>query len=114
MKDCLFCKMVSGEIPVEAVYETERVLVIRDINPQAKTHLLLMPKQHLSGLNEMNLAQDGLLTELLLSPARIAREVGLDQSGYRLVSNCGKDARQSVPHLHFHILGGEVLNDKMA
>lgn len=114
MKDCLFCKMVSGEIPVNAFYEDDQVLVIRDINPQAKTHLLLMPKRHLESLNSLDKADEGLLSSLLRAPSVIAKLAGISESGYRLVSNCGKDARQSVQHLHFHILGGQTLNDKMS
>ena len=114
MNDCLFCKMVNGEIPVNAFYEDEQVLAIHDINPQAESHLLLMPKQHLESLNDLDKAGDDLLAALLRAASLIAKKAGIDKSGYRLVSNCGKDARQSVPHLHFHILGGQTLNDKMS
>ncbi len=114
MNDCLFCRMAAGDIPVDAVYETDNVLVIRDINPQAETHLLLMPKKHVESLNDLEKAEESLLAELLRSPALIAQKAGIAQSGYRLVSNCGHDARQSVKHLHFHILGGQLLSDKMS
>lgn len=114
MSECLFCKMVKGEIPVNAFYEDEQVLVIHDINPQAKTHLLLMPKVHLESLNDLDKAGDGLLAALLRAASVVAKKAGISESGYRLVSNCGKDARQSVHHLHFHVLGGQTLNDQMS
>lgn len=113
MSDCLFCRIASGDIPAETIYENEQVLAFRDINPQAKAHALIIPKKHLDSLNDLNQTEDGLLAGLLRAAQDVAKALGIDQSGYRLVSNCGADARQSVHHLHFHVLGGETLSDRM-
>lgn len=113
MGDCLFCRIVNGEIPCETVYENEHVLAFRDINPQADRHVLLLPKQHLDSLNDLGQAEDSLLAALLRAAREVAEKEGIAQTGYRLVSNCGPDARQSVRHLHFHVLGGRQLSEKM-
>lgn len=113
MSDCLFCRIIKGDIPCETVYENERVLAFRDINPQTASHVLLLPKQHLDSLNDLQQAEDSLLAALLHAASAVAEKEGIAQSGYRLVSNCGPDARQSVQHLHFHILGGSQLSDRM-
>lgn len=113
MSDCLFCRIASGEIPATTVYESNRVLAFMDINPQSKKHALIIPKQHFDGLNDLKQASDEVLSELLKAAHIVAGELGIAQSGYRLVSNCGKDGRQSVPHLHFHVLGGQELSERM-
>ena len=89
------------------------VLAFHDINPQSKAHVLLIPKKHAQGLNDLNALDDGTLSALLRAAKEVARLLGIQDSGYRLVSNCGEDGRQSVQHLHFHILGGERLSDRM-
>lgn len=112
MEDCLFCKIVEGQIPSTKVYEDEWVYCFEDINPQARVHVLVVPRAHLRD------AADDLPLELLGRMARAAEEVarikGITQSGYRLVMNTGADARQSVAHLHMHVLGGEQLSERMA
>lgn len=113
MNDCLFCRIISGDIPAETIYENEQVLAFRDISPQAKAHALIIPKQHLDSLIDLGQAEDSLLAGLLRAAQEVAKVLGIDQSGYRLVSNCGADARQSVHHLHFHVLGGETLSERM-
>ena len=113
MSDCLFCRIASGEIPATTVYESSQVLAFMDINPQAKQHALIIPKQHFDGLNDLKNASDEVLAELLKAAHIVAGKLGVAQTGYRLVSNCGKDARQSVPHLHFHVLGGQELSERM-
>ena len=113
MSDCLFCKIARGEIPSDKVYEDDDILVFRDIHPQAACHMLIIPKAHVSGLNGLEFAGDALLASLLRAAGTAAKKAGIDESGYRLVSNCGKDACQSVQHLHFHVLGGEQLSERM-
>ena len=113
MTDCLFCSIARGEIPCDKVFEDEHLLAFRDIHPQAQVHILIIPKEHITGLNGLDSAQDTLLASLMRAAKTIAEAEGIRASGYRLVSNCGPDACQSVPHLHFHILGGQQLSARM-
>ena len=114
MENCLFCKIASGDIPSTKVYEDEKVFAFRDINPQAPTHILVIPKTHIASVNELNAENVGLAEACLLAIPKIAAQEGLMPGGYRVVSNCGPDAGQTVPHLHFHILAGQRLGDQMA
>ena len=109
MADCLFCKIASGEIPSKKVYEDENVFAFHDINPNAPVHVLVIPKKHIASMNEVNPDTIGTVSEVLLAIPKVAAMVGLTENGYRVISNCGKDAGQTVPHLHFHILGGKSL-----
>ena len=111
--DCLFCKIIAGEIPSTKVYEDDQVLAFRDINPQAPTHVLVIPKVHISGCTGVTAENSGVVAHIFEVIPQIARAEGLT-NGYRVVSNCGPDAGQTVPHLHFHILGGRELNLDMA
>ena len=113
MEDCLFCKIAGGEIPVAVVYEEESILAFRDINPQAARHVLIIPRQHISGLNSLGQVSDALLASLLRAAKAVAQAEGIEHSGYRLICNCGKDAKQSVSHLHLHVLGGQELSEKI-
>lgn len=114
MQDCIFCKIARGEIPSDKVYEDETVLAFHDITPQAKRHVLVIPKEHFANFDEAERGMDdGTFAHLFRVAARVARELGLHQSGYRLASNCGAHACQTVPHLHLHILGGDQLNGRM-
>ena len=113
MSDCLFCKIIAGEIPSTKVYENESVYAFRDINPQAPTHILVVPKEHIASVAEIDADNSALAAKCLEAVAEIARQEGLT-GGYRVVSNCGDDAGQTVHHLHFHILGGKPLNGQMA
>ena len=113
MSDCLFCKIIAGEIPSAKVYEDEYVFAFRDINPQAPTHILVVPKAHIESVASLNESNADAAARCLVAAADIARSEGLT-GGYRVVSNCGDDAGQTVHHLHFHILGGERLGDQMA
>ncbi len=113
MSDCIFCKIIAGEIPSKKVYEDESVFAFHDIAPQAKTHILVIPKEHIASVAEINENNSAVLSHIFEVIAKIAREEGLN-GGYRVVSNCGENAGQTVPHLHFHILGGEMLDMKMA
>ncbi len=104
---CLFCRIVAGEIPATEVYRTPTLVAIRDIGPQAPTHVLVIPRRHIESLND---AEDGaLLGELLLAGRHVARMEHVDGRGYRLVINTSADAGQSVPHLHVHVLGGRIM-----
>ena len=112
MEDCIFCKIIAGEIPSNKVYEDERVLVFHDINPMAPVHLLVIPKQHICGANEINENNSGIVSHIFEVARKVAEEFHLD-NGYRIVTNVGNDAGQTVHHLHFHILGGKKLNVEM-
>ena len=113
MADCLFCKIIAGEIPSTKVYEDELVLAFRDIAPQAPTHILVIPKEHIASVAEINETNSAVISHIFEVIAKIAKDEGLD-GGYRVVSNCGDDAGQTVHHLHYHILGGKKLNVEMA
>ncbi|MBI3545742.1 MAG: histidine triad nucleotide-binding protein [Gammaproteobacteria bacterium] len=107
--ECLFCKMIAGEIKPQTVYEDEEILAFKDINPQAPVHLLIIPKKHVATLNDINPADAELTGKLVLTAARIAQQTGIAESGYRTVMNCNADAGQSVFHIHLHLLGGRSL-----
>ncbi len=109
MNECLFCKMISGAIPCDKVYENEYVLAFRDIDPKAPTHILIIPKKHIKTLNEINKNDQDVLGELLLTAKKIAKDEGIDTSGYRTVFNCNSDGGQTVFHIHMHLLGGRQM-----
>lgn len=111
--DCLFCKIIAGDIPSAKVFENEDMIIIKDINPQAKKHFLILPKKHFANIGELAQNDPALLGRCLATFATLTEELGL-QNGYRLVTNKGEDGCQSVNHIHIHILGGEKLSDKMA
>ena len=110
---CIFCKIVAGEIPSTKVYEDEEILAFRDINPMAPTHILVIPKTHIPSVDGITAENSALVAHIFEVIPQIARAEGLE-NGYRVVSNCGPDAGQTVPHLHFHILGGKALSIDMA
>lgn len=110
---CIFCKIANGEIPSTKVYEDDDMVIIKDINPQASIHLLLIPKEHYANIVEMTDEQSIILAKCLKKLSNMVDELGL-KDGFRLVSNKGANACQSVEHLHIHILGGEKLSEKMA
>ena len=107
--DCIFCKIVAGEIPAARVYEDERAVAFRDINPQAPTHALVIPRTHIASLDAAEEAHEALLGHLLRVAARVAREAGHAEGGFRTVINTGADAGQTVFHVHVHVLGGRRL-----
>ena len=110
---CLFCKIIAGEIPSTKVYEDETVYAFRDINPQAPTHVLVVPKVHIEDCNGITAENSEVVAHIFQVIPQIAKAEGL-ANGYRVVSNCGADAGQTVQHLHFHILGGKALSLEMA
>ncbi len=113
MENCLFCKIIAGEIPSAKVYEDAHILAFRDIAPMAPTHILVIPKAHIASVDGVNAENSDVVAHIFETIPHIAAAEGLT-GGYRVVSNCGSDAGQTVPHLHFHILGGKVLNTQMA
>ncbi len=106
MSDCIFCKIGRKEIPSRIVYEDRQVVAFEDVNPQAPTHTLIIPKEHFATLNDISQEEEALLGHLMLVATRIAKEKGLEVEGYRLVANCMEGAGQSVFHIHLHLLGG--------
>ena len=104
--DCLFCKIASGDIPSTKVYEDDMVLAFRDIAPQAPVHVLVIPKKELRSLDDVEPEDAPLIGHIFAVIRRLARELGIAEGGYRVVSNCGQNAMQTVPHLHFHLIGG--------
>ncbi|MCL2036470.1 MAG: histidine triad nucleotide-binding protein [Oscillospiraceae bacterium] len=110
MKDCLFCKIVRGEIPSEKLYEDDEVLAFRDINPAAPVHILVIPKEHIDGADTLTSSHEGLIAKLILTVQRLAEEQKLVQ-GWRIVTNIREHGGQTVRHLHFHLLGGGQLGD---
>ncbi|MBR2571962.1 MAG: histidine triad nucleotide-binding protein [Clostridia bacterium] len=113
MENCIFCKIAAGEIPAAVVYEDEDALAFKDVNPQAPVHVLLVPKKHVRDVLDCAENAPELLGKLSVLTAKVARDQGLSENGFRLVSNCGEDARQSVKHFHIHILGGKTMADGM-
>jgi histidine triad (HIT) family protein len=109
MDDCLFCRIARGEIPADVVFSDEHVVCFRDISPKAPTHLLLIPREHIASAAELTEDHGPLLGRLFAAAARVAREAGVVERGFRLVTNAGPGAGQSVDHLHFHLLGGRSL-----
>lgn len=109
-QDCLFCKVVAGDIPAEIVYESESALAFRDINPQAPTHVLVIPRKHISTINDIDEADRELVGDLYMAAKAIAVDEGIAESGYRAVMNCNEGAGQSVFHIHLHVLGGRGLS----
>lgn len=108
--DCLFCKMATGQIKPDVVYEDDQVLAFRDIAPQAPVHVLLIPKRHIVSLDDLGDDDAALAGHLLLTARRLARELGIAGDGFRLVNNCNRNGGQTVYHLHFHLLGGRRMS----
>ncbi|MBR2698663.1 MAG: histidine triad nucleotide-binding protein [Clostridia bacterium] len=111
MDNCIFCKIIAGEIPSNRVYEDDHVYAFRDINPQAPVHVLIVPKKHFANILECDAETAAALTDAIRA---VAKQEGVDESGFRVISNCGPDGAQSVNHLHVHLLGGVKLAERMA
>lgn len=110
MTDCLFCKVVSGDMPVDIVYEDNHVMAFRDISPQAPTHVLVIPKGHISTVNDLNTDNADVVGKMFLAAKKVAEIEGISDVGYRGVMNCNEDAGQTVFHIHLHVLGGRRMN----
>lgn len=109
MSDCLFCKLIAGQIPATIVYQNDHVVAFKDITPQAPTHVLVVPRRHIPSLNDLAAEDDALIGEIVRSAAAIAKDNGHGAGGYRAVFNCNADAGQTVFHLHLHLLGGRKM-----
>ncbi|NHM27318.1 histidine triad nucleotide-binding protein [Desulfofundulus sp. TPOSR] len=109
MQDCIFCKIVKKEIPAEIVYEDEHVMAFKDIHPAAPVHLLLIPKKHIPTFFDLTDEDVSIIGRVQLAAARVARQLNLEEKGFRLVSNCKEDAGQLIFHIHYHLLGGRAL-----
>jgi histidine triad (HIT) family protein len=109
MNDCLFCKIIAGEIPSTKVYEDDKVFAFRDINPQAPVHVLIVPKKHLDSANQICEENLGDVAACFAAVPKIAAAEGLSEAGYRVINNCGEAAGQTVMHMHFHLIGGQDL-----
>lgn len=108
--DCLFCRIIAGEVPADVIHQDDASIAFRDINPQAPTHILVIPREHIESLDEATQRDEAALGHLLRVAARVANQEGLSESGYRTVVNTGAGAGQSVFHLHLHVLGGRQMN----
>ena len=107
--DCIFCKIIAGEIPSTKVYEDDSVFAFRDINPMAPSHVIVVPKEHICCANKINEDNVALIGKIFTAIPKIAEQEGIAESGYRVINNCGDDAGQTVKHIHFHVLGGRKL-----
>ena len=110
MQNCLFCKIVSGDIPADKVFENNNIYAFRDIDPKAPTHILIIPKEHISTTNDLDESHKMLVGEIMLTAKEIAGQEGIADSGYRTVFNCNQDGGQAVYHIHLHLLGGRHMN----
>ena len=113
MEDCIFCKIVNGEIPSKKVYEDEDILAFHDIDPAAPIHILVIPKKHIATLSDLKTEDEALVGKIFTTINKIAEKEGFKENGFRVIANCGKDGGQEVMHIHFHILGGKVLGNKI-
>jgi len=113
MRDCIFCKIVNKQIPADIVYEDDVVLAFNDIHPVAPVHILLVPKAHIASLNDIEESNIKIIGNIHLAIKRIAKLAGVSDTGYKVISNCGKDAGQTVFHLHYHIVGGKNFGDAL-
>lgn len=113
MQDCIFCKIIKGEIPSNKVYEDDEILAFHDINPAAPIHILVIPKKHISMLTDLRKEDEALVGKIYTTINKIAEKEGFKEQGYRVIANCGKDSGQEVMHIHFHILAGKKLGDKI-
>ena len=109
MEDCIFCKIINGDIPSKKVYEDDKVYAFYDIEPAAPVHVLVVPKEHIANVNEINENNADIIAHIFTVINKLVKELGISETGYRIINNCGKDGGQTVHHLHFHILGGKVL-----
>lgn len=111
--DCIFCKIIAGDIPSSKVYEDDMIYAFNDINPQAPVHVLIIPKMHIDSANDVNAENSAVVAHIFEKVSEIAALVGVKEDGYRLINNCGHNGGQTVKHLHFHLLGGKDLGEKL-
>ena len=108
-KDCIFCKIVNKEIDADKVYEDSNILAFKDLNPVAPVHILFIPKKHVCCVSNINKDNSGIVSDVFYAISKVAKDLGLDHKGYRIINNCGEDGGQTVMHLHFHLIGGKRL-----
>lgn len=112
MDDCIFCKIISKKIGSDIIYEDDKTIAFRDVNPQAPVHFLVVPKQHLKSASEINEENSSLVSDCFVLIAKLADQEGLSE-GYRVINNCGKNGGQTVPHIHFHVLAGKPMGERI-
>ena len=113
MEDCIFCKIIAGQIPGDFVYRDDTVVAFKDINPVTKIHLLIVPREHIAYLTDITEKNSALIVRMVMAANKIAQQMGVDKTGFRVVINCGEQGGQMVKHLHMHLLAGGRLSDKM-
>lgn len=113
MEDCIFCKIIKGEIPSEKVYEDDEIMAFKDINPVAPIHILVVPKKHIESLLEVKEEDAEIISKIYKAINKMAKDLNIEKDGFRVIVNCGKDAGQEVMHLHFHVLAGKKLGVKI-
>ena len=113
MEDCIFCKISKGDIPSKKIYEDDKVLAFLDINPVTPVHFLVIPKEHIANINDINESNAEIISYIFMTIKKLAKEQGIDESGYRVITNTGSDAGQTVYHMHFHVIGKQNLGEKL-
>lgn len=113
MEDCIFCKIINGDIPSSKVYEDDKIFAFNDINPQTPMHILIVPKTHICCANAVTADNADVVAHIFTKIGEIAEAAGIKDDGYRIINNCGKNGGQTVMHLHFHLLGGKDLGEKL-
>ena len=113
MNDCIFCKIINGDIPSDKVYEDEDVLAFKDITPQMPIHILVIPKEYIESIADLKEEDEKIVGKIFTAINKIAYKLGIDKTGFRVISNCGEDAGQTVKHLHFHILAGAEMGERI-
>lgn len=113
MSDCIFCKIINKEIPSEIVYEDSEILAFKDINPVAPVHIVFVPKKHICCLNKIENDDIELIGKIFMAIKKVAEDLGISEGGYRVINNCGENAGQTVKHIHFHLIGGTNLGEKL-
>ena len=113
MEDCIFCKIINGQVPSEKVYEDEEILAFKDIHPAAPIHVLIIPKKHIATLMDIEEEDSSLMGKIIQTAKLIAKQLGIGENGFRLIANCGPDSGQEVMHIHFHLLAGRTMGPKI-
>lgn len=113
MENCIFCKIINNDIPSNKIYEDDNVLAFKDINPQMPIHIIVIPKKHIESIVDLKQEDEALVGKIFTVINKIAHDLGIQENGFRVISNCGEDAGQTVKHLHFHILAGEKMSEKI-
>lgn len=113
MEECIFCKIINGQVPSEKVYEDEEILAFKDIHPAAPIHVLIIPKKHIATLMDIEEEDSSLMGKIIQTAKLIAKQLGIEEKGFRLIANCGPDSEQEVMHIHFHLLAGRTMGPKI-